>query len=93
MKEYDIEKEKEEKNKAFPVVMFTLTIIVAIELIVKIILKDQFYDVLALYACIQCVENVCIYKYFKHKENLLASVCAGVAFIALIILYISTFFC
>ena len=89
MKEYDIK--KEEKNKAFPVIMFTLTIIVAIELIVKIILKDQFFDVLALYASIQCVENVCMYKYFKHKENLIAGVCAGVVFIALGILYISNF--
>ena len=49
MNEYNLVKEKQEKNKAFPIIMFTLTIIVA-------------------------------------------SVCAGAIFIALIILYLSTFF-
>ncbi len=92
MNEYNLVKEKQEKNKAFPIIMFTLTIIVAIEVIAKIVLKDQFYDVLALYACVQCVKNICEYKYFKHKEDFFASVCAGVIFIALIILYLSTFF-
>ena len=53
MNEYNLVKEKQEKNKAFPIIMFTLTIIVAIEVIVKIVLKDQYYDVLALYACVQ----------------------------------------
>lgn len=92
MNEYNLIKEKEEKNKVFPIIMFTLTIIVAFEVIIKIVLKDQFYDVLALYACVLCVENVCEYKYFQHKEDLITSVCAGAIFIALIILYVSTFF-
>lgn len=84
--------EKEEKNKACPVIMLTLTITVAIEVIVKIILKDPYYDVLALYACVQCVQNIWNYKHCKQKEDFIAGVCAGVVFIALMVWYVSTFF-
>lgn len=92
MKGYDYFKEKDQKNNVKPTILRVVQIMLIIMLILKIVAKDNLYDVLALFSSMQCVESFYMYSHFKHKEDVIAFVAMMLCSIALWILYIVSLF-